>query len=127
LIVAILDDARLTHFHALAEAAGLAALVEVHDETELDRAQAVGAKLIGVNNRDLKTFRVDLGITERLAARLSASPETDRPLLVAESGIHTGADVQRLTRAGARAILVGESLMRQSDLAAKIRELIGAV
>ena len=70
LIVAILDDARLKRFHSLATEAGLAALVEVHDETELDRALAAGASLIGVNNRDLKTFKVDLATTERLAARL---------------------------------------------------------
>src|SRR3990172_5901368 len=73
LIVAILDDARLERFHALATEAGLAALVEVHDETELERALAVGASLIGVNNRDLKTFKVDLAATERLAVKLFPS------------------------------------------------------
>ena len=70
LIVAILSDAQLRRFHALATGAGLAALVEVHDEAELDRALAAGAELIGVNNRNLKTFKVDLATTERLAARL---------------------------------------------------------
>ena len=70
LIVAILSDSRLRQFHALATEAGLAALVEVHDEAELDRALAAGAQIIGVNNRDLKTFKVDLATTERLAARL---------------------------------------------------------
>jgi indole-3-glycerol phosphate synthase len=122
LIVAILDDARLRHFQALATAAGLAALVEVHDEPELDRALAAGAELIGVNNRDLKTFKVDLATTERLAARLRASQPT--PLLVAESGIHTRADVERLAKCGAQAILVGESLMRHPNLADKVRELL---
>jgi indole-3-glycerol phosphate synthase len=126
LIVAILDDARLKHFHSLATEAGLAALVEVHDAAELDRAMALGAGLIGVNNRDLKTFTVDLGTTEVLAAKLSrARPNLLTPLLVAESGIYTRADVIRLGRCGARAILVGESLMRDGNTAAKSRELLG--
>ncbi len=125
LITAILDDARLRHFHALARGAGLAVLVEVHDAAELDRALALGAPLIGVNNRDLKTFTVDLATTERLAARLRAHPAGGEVLLVAESGIHRRADVERLRRAGAGAILVGESLMRHPDLEAKTRELLG--
>lgn len=113
LIVAILDDERLKRFHNLATSAGLAALVEVHDEAELERALAIHPPLIGVNNRNLKTFKVDLGTTERLAQRLfAAQPDA---LLVAESGIHTRADVERLKRCGSRAILVGESLMRGSD------------
>ena len=125
LIVAILDDARLQRFHTLATEAGLAALVEVHDEAELDRALAAGAGLIGVNNRDLKTFKVDLATTERLAAKLYAPPATRHPpLLVAESGIHTRADVVRLEKCGAGAILVGESLMRGSDITTKVRELL---
>jgi indole-3-glycerol phosphate synthase len=127
LIVAILTDAQLSQFHALATEAGLAVLVEVHDEAELDRARAAGAVLIGVNNRDLRTFKVDLETTVRLAARLGAAPTGagPAPLLVAESGIRTRADVERLSRCGAQAILVGESLMRDTDLAAKVRELIG--
>jgi indole-3-glycerol phosphate synthase len=128
LIVAILSDTNLRRFHQLAVEAGLTALVEVHDEPELDRAIAAGAELIGVNNRDLKTFKVDLGTTEKLAARLAeASPATVSPrLLVAESGIHTRADVERLARCGAGAILVGESLMRESDLKLRVRELLRA-
>jgi len=132
LIVAILSDAQLRQFHALATNAGLAALVEVHDEAELDRAVTAGARLIGVNNRDLKTFKVDLATTERLAARLASSPHNAHhvishpaPLLVAESGIKTRADVERLARCGAQAILVGESLMKHADIAAKTRELLG--
>ena len=132
LIVAILSDAQLKHFHTLATEAGLAALVEVHDEPELDRALSAGAQLIGFNNRDLKTFKVDLATTERLASHLAtatgfthhASRTTSPPLLVAESGIHTREDVERLARCGAGAILVGESLMRHDDLAAKVRELL---
>jgi indole-3-glycerol phosphate synthase len=125
LIAAILDDARLRRFHELATGAGLAALVEVHDEAELDRVLAIGAPLIGVNNRNLKTFKVDLATTERLAQRLRAAPAGRDALLVAESGIHHRADVERLQRCGAGAILVGESLMRERDLAAKARELLG--
>ncbi|WCJ58326.1 indole-3-glycerol phosphate synthase TrpC [Fontisphaera persica] len=120
LIAAILDDARLRHLHELATGAGLAALVEVHDETELQRAIALGAPLIGVNNRDLTTFTVDLATTERLAAQLG----NHTCLLVAESGIHARADVERLARCGARAILVGESLMRSASLEAKMAELL---
>jgi indole-3-glycerol phosphate synthase len=127
LIVAILDDVQLKHFHTLAMGAGLAALVEVHDEVELEHALALGAELIGINNRNLKTFKVDLATTERLAARArSALPSNARaPLLVAESGIHTQADVERLVTCGAQAILVGESLMRQGDIRGKVRELLG--
>ena len=134
LIVAILDDARLKHFHALATEAGLAALVEIHDEAELERAMKIGAKLIGVNNRNLKTLKVDLATTERLADRLKGSagvpPAAHRrdacaTLLVAESGIHTRTDVERLKKCGAKAILVGESLMRGSSIQSKVRELIG--
>jgi indole-3-glycerol phosphate synthase len=155
LIVAILGRAELEGLLALASGAGLAALVEVHDELELDRALEAGATLIGVNNRNLKTFKVDLATTERLAARLASSslgaPRASRPapgappsggstvdtspgaaraprpvpLLVAESGIHSRDDVERLARCGARAILVGESLMRHPDLGDKVRELLG--
>jgi len=124
LIVAILDDARLRCFHDLAHGAGLTVLVEVHDEAELDRAVATGARLIGVNNRDLKSFKVDLATTERLADRLWGLRSPTDTLLVAESGIHTRADVERLRQCGARAILVGESLMRHADIPAKVRELM---
>jgi indole-3-glycerol phosphate synthase len=126
LIVSILDDTRLRSFRVLAESAGLAALVEVHDEQELERALQTGATLIGVNNRDLKTFRVDLGTTERLAGRLREAPDGGRVLLVAESGIHTRSDVDRLRSCGACAILVGESLMRGGrSIALKVQELLG--
>jgi indole-3-glycerol phosphate synthase len=132
LIVAVLSDAQLRRFHELATGSGLAALVEVHDEAELDRALNAGAELIGVNNRNLKTFQVDLATTERLAARLHCSPRNTQhatrhppPLLVAESGIHTRADVERLAKCGAQAILVGESLMKHADIGAKVHELLG--
>ena len=125
LIVAILDDQRLRRFHEFANDAGLTALVEVHDEEELVRAQKIGAKLIGVNNRNLRTFKVDLATTETLAAKLFASPATHHSsLLVAESGIHSRADVERLAKCGAKAILVGESLMKQPDMREKVAELL---
>jgi indole-3-glycerol phosphate synthase len=132
LIVAILDDARLRRFHSLASGVGLGVLVEVHDADELERALAAGAALIGVNNRDLKTFKVDLGTTERLIAgmkpdrlKTSGGPVAVPPVIVAESGIHTREDVERLERCRASAILVGESLVKHGDIAAKVRELLG--
>ena len=127
LIVSILTDRQLRAFRSLATEARLAALVEVHDESELERALAAGADLIGVNNRNLKTFKVDLATTEHLAERLAShftSQSSARPLLVAESGIHTHTDVLRLANAGAKAILVGESLMREGDIAAKVKTLL---
>jgi indole-3-glycerol phosphate synthase len=117
LIVAILTDQELQRFHSLARSAGLAVLVEVHDEVEMRRALAAEAEIIGINNRDLKTFTVDLATTEKLA------PMAKGRILVAESGINTRADVERLERCGASAILVGESLMRASDLNQKVNEL----
>jgi indole-3-glycerol phosphate synthase len=120
LIVRILEDEALRHLHDLAIGAGLSVLVEVHDEAELHRALAIGARLIGVNNRDLDTFKVDLGTTERLAAKLAPDK-----LLVAESGLHTRTDVARVERAGARAILVGEALLKNpGGIAVKISELL---
>jgi indole-3-glycerol phosphate synthase len=119
LIARILNDEDLNRFYGQAVGMGLEALVEVHDEAELDRALAIGARLIGVNNRDLDTFKVDLGTTERLAAKAKGT------LLVAESGIHTLADVARVERAGAKAILVGEALMKNpGGITAKISELL---
>ncbi|MGH8024445.1 MAG: indole-3-glycerol phosphate synthase TrpC [Limisphaerales bacterium] len=120
LIVSILSDEQLQRFHSLATEAGIAALVEVHDAVELDRALTIGARLVGVNNRDLKTFTVDLGITEELAGKLNGDV-----LLVAESGIRSHADVERLKRCGARAILVGESLLREGDIKRNVQELVG--
>jgi indole-3-glycerol phosphate synthase len=126
LIVGILRPEQLRHLHELALGAGLAVLVEVHDEAELEVALAAGAVLIGVNNRDLRTFRVDLATTERIARRLESlfPVAARRPLLVAESGIHTRADVERVRAAGADAILVGESLMRCADIEAQVRLLL---
>ena len=129
LIAAILSDAQLERFHSAAVESGLAVLVEVHDEPELERALGIGAQLIGVNNRDLKTFKVDLATTERLAHALAASDAAtlSGSILVAESGIHTRADVERLARCGAKAILVGESLIKQGNIQEKVKELLGVL
>jgi indole-3-glycerol phosphate synthase len=120
LIVAALDQSRLADLHARARDSGLDALVEVHDESEMERAVAAGATIIGINNRDLKTFQVDLGVTERLAA--FAPPAV---VLVGESGIFTAEDATRLAMVGVDAILVGESLIVSHDRAASIGALRG--
>lgn len=119
IIMACSDDALARDLYAAADAHGIDALVEVHDEAEMERAIALGAKLIGVNNRSLTTFETDLGTTERLAAMAPSDA-----LLVAESGIFTHGDVVRLQQSGARAFLVGESLMRQADVADATRRLL---
>ncbi len=119
-ILAMVDDALAADLMAEAARLGMDALVEVHDEDEMARAGKLGATLIGVNNRNLRTFETDLAITERLAAATPANA-----LLVTESGIFTPLDVTRLERCGARAMLVGESLMRQADVTAATRALLG--
>jgi indole-3-glycerol phosphate synthase len=119
LIVAALEDGQMAELEAAALERGLDVLVEVHDEAEMDRAARLHSRLIGINNRDLKTFRTDLGTSERLAPR---APEGT--LLVAESGISAHADLERLRSSGIRCFLVGESLMRQDDVAAATRDLL---
>jgi indole-3-glycerol phosphate synthase len=118
LIVAALCAEELLELRLRAEGLGLDVLVEVHDEGELETALTAGATLVGINNRDLRSFSVDLGVTERLARRMP--PGT---LVVAESGIYTGADVRRLSAAGAHAFLIGESLMREPDPGIALRKL----
>jgi indole-3-glycerol phosphate synthase len=120
LIVAALEPGRLAELHDAAREYGLDALVEVHDEAELEIALGIGATIIGVNNRDLRSFDVDLATTERLAAHVA-----DEITLVGESGIRTRDDVDRLRKAGVHAVLVGETLMRAPDRAAALRELLG--
>ena len=120
LIVRILDDAQLRALHDAALALGLDVLVEIHDPAELDRALAIGATLIGVNNRDLSTFQTDLALSFEVAPGVDAGVT-----LVAESGIRTRADVEQLGAVGVDAILVGESLMRQPDLEAAAAALSG--
>jgi indole-3-glycerol phosphate synthase len=124
LIVAALDDASLAALLAQTRELGMQALVEVHNEDELDRALALGATIIGVNNRDLHTFVTTLDTTRRLAARL---PSADRPLLISESGIASAADVARVRAWGVDAVLVGEALVTAPDVAGRVRELAGSI
>jgi indole-3-glycerol phosphate synthase len=121
-IMAAVDDALARDLVQAAAAFGMDALIETHDAAEMERALALPARLIGVNNRDLRTFETRLETTEDLAAMVPR----DR-LLIAESGIATPADIARLSRAGARAFLVGESLMRQPDVEAATRALLAPV
>jgi indole-3-glycerol phosphate synthase len=120
LIVACLDDVQLRGFREHAEALGMTALVEIHDEDEAERAVASGAGLIGINNRNLKTFEVDLGVTERITPQL---PEGTT--VVGESGIFLCEHVERMADAGVHAVLVGESLIVQDDRAAAVKALSG--
>ena len=120
-ILAMVDDTLASDLMEAARAHGMDILVETHDEAEMARAAALKADLIGVNNRNLRTFELDLAITERLAAAAPAGA-----LLVTESGITTAADAVRLEGFGAKAMLVGESLMRQADVAAATRALLAA-
>jgi indole-3-glycerol phosphate synthase len=120
LIVAALDAERLGALRAHAEALGLDALVEVHDASELEAAREVGARVIGINNRDLATFEVDLATTEALAPRVDPGV-----VVVAESGIFAPGDLARLEAAGAQAFLVGESLMRAPDPGRALAQLRG--
>jgi indole-3-glycerol phosphate synthase len=117
IIVRALTDEEIEALHSAATAAGLDALFEIHTEDELARAVRHGAKIIGVNNRDLAIFRTDLGLSERLIPLFPKDV-----VAVSESGIATGADAARAKAAGAHAVLVGESLMRAADPAAVIRE-----
>lgn len=119
LIVAVLKGQILRDMLTLTRARGLQALVEVHDEAELQEALIAGARIIGINNRDLRSFSVDLATTERLAPLI---PENRT--IVAESGIHGPDDLRRLAAAGAHAVLVGESLMTAPDRAAAARRLL---
>ena len=119
LILAMIDDGLAAELEAAAYDWGMDVLAEVHDERELERALKLDARLIGINNRDLRTFDVTLETTERLAPRV---PKVR--LVVAESGIFTPADITRLSQAGVNAFLVGESLMRQDDAAAATRDLL---
>ena len=118
-ILDMVDDSLAAELLSEARRFGMDALVETHDEAEMARAAALGGDLIGVNNRSLRTFEVDLANTENLAAGAPTAA-----LLVTESGIFTPADAARLEKSGAKAMLVGESLMRQADVAAATRALL---
>jgi indole-3-glycerol phosphate synthase len=120
LIAACLDDNLLADLHQAANGQGLTALVEVHNEAEMERVLKLNPTLVGINNRNLHDFNVDLNTTVKLAKVCPAGVT-----LVGESGINTAADVQRMAEAGVHAVLVGESLMLADDRPAKIRELSG--
>ncbi|MBD5384721.1 MAG: indole-3-glycerol phosphate synthase TrpC [Ruminococcaceae bacterium] len=120
LICSILSEQQLSEYLELAHSLGLSALVEAHDETEIETAVKIGAKIIGVNNRDLKTFSVDTGNS----AHLRGLVPPDR-IFVSESGIQTASDVDGLRRIGANAALIGETLMRAPDKKSKLDELRG--
>ncbi|MCF6179724.1 MAG: indole-3-glycerol phosphate synthase TrpC [Geopsychrobacter sp.] len=120
LIAAMLSVAQLQDFSEVAREVGLDVLLEVHNDVELDAALQTDCELIGINNRNLKTFETDLGTTAHLAQRIPAER-----LIVAESGINNRADVVSLQQAGAGAFLVGESLMREADIGSKMQELLG--
>ncbi|RKQ72978.1 indole-3-glycerol phosphate synthase TrpC [Oceanibaculum indicum] len=119
LIMAALSDDQAAELEQAAVDLGMDVLVEVHDGAELDRALKLKSPLLGVNNRNLKTLAVDIATTEQLAARVPAGK-----MLVAESGLYTPDDLARMERAGARCFLIGESLMRQADVAAATRALL---
>ncbi len=119
LIMAALSDAQAAEMESLAQQLGMDVLIEVHDEAEFDRALGLRSPLIGVNNRNLKTMVTDIAITERLAAKLPAGR-----VLVAESGLKTPADLARMAKCGARRFLIGESLMRQTNVEDATRALL---
>jgi indole-3-glycerol phosphate synthase len=126
LIAAILTDVDFAYLLKVARSLGLAVLVEVHNEAELERVLALeGVPLIGINNRDLASFHTDLATTERLTARYGARIRERGALLVSESGLFTRDDLDRVQGAGADAVLVGEALMRQADVTAALESLIG--
>jgi len=120
LIAAMLDLAQLREFGAIARELSLDVLLEVHDEAELETALLTECNLIGINNRDLRSFVVDLSTAERLAKQIPSGK-----IIVAESGINSRQEIVRLTQQGLHAFLIGESMMREPDIGAKLQELLG--
>jgi indole-3-glycerol phosphate synthase len=119
-IAKLLEEGELRDFIGLASELGLAALVEVHDEKDVEKAVSSGARIVGINNRDLATFRTDLAVSVGLVRRIPKGIT-----VVSESGIGSRGDIEMLMGAGIHAVLVGESLMREQDIGKKLRELLG--
>lgn len=119
LITAVLSKAQLKHFLAVSHRLDLDCLVEVHDEKELEQALAAGAEIIGINNRNLRTFDIDLKVSERMIPKVPKDK-----IIVAESGIKTHAEVEMLKALGAHAVLIGETFMRCADMEKKIKEVM---
>lgn len=122
LIAAMLELSQLRDYAALAYELGMDVLLEIHDERELEMALQTDCRMIGVNNRDLRSFVVDISTSERLAAQIPQGR-----IVVAESGINRREEIVRLTEKGLHAFLIGESMMRESDIGAKLKELLGQV
>ncbi len=122
LIAAILDKNDLAHFIELAESLGLSPLVEVHTIEDVEKALAAGARIVGINNRDLVTFATDLKVSKELISHIP-----DDRIIISESGITTRGDIDRLMEAGIRAFLIGETLMAAEDTGTKLDELLGRV
>ncbi|MFQ5328399.1 MAG: indole-3-glycerol phosphate synthase TrpC [Thermodesulfobacteriota bacterium] len=125
LIVRILEGGRLKRLFELARSLGMEALIEVHDEEELERALAIGAKLIGINNRDLDTLEVNIATTLSLMERVANEGSSGDKVIISESGISSFGEIERLMDAGVSGFLVGESILRESDVGGKLRGLRG--
>ena len=126
LIAAILSDQDLYYLRKVAFSLGLSVLVEVHDSVEMERVLNIGSfPIIGINNRDLTSFKTDLAVTENLAKKFGGIVRDQGAVLVSESGFFSRSDLDRAYEASANAVLIGESLMRQPDVCAALRKLIG--
>lgn len=126
IIMAAVDDALAHELHAAADSLGMSVLLEAHDEAELIRALGLPSPLMGVNNRDLRTFTTDLGVTERLSDLMPPKDGPGGRLLISESGVRSAADISRLRACGARGFLIGESLMRSENPSESVRLLVQA-
>lgn len=125
LIVAALEKNKLSELMDVAQSLKLQCLVEVHDEHEMEIALSVDAKIVGINNRDLKTFKTDISTTQRIVKSFFSDQHNKAPILVSESGIFTHSDMVLLGECGLDSVLIGEALMKETDIEAKLRELVG--
>jgi len=125
LIIAALEKIKLNELMDVAQSLKLQCLVEVHDETEMEIALSVYAKIVGINNRDLKTFQTDINTTQRIIESFFSDQKNAAPILVSESGIFTHSDMVTLGECGVDSVLIGEALMKETDIEVKLRELVG--